>query len=356
MALLPQFVVDLETDMQEIMVDTTRDLTENMWWSELTKTRTSGALKDIFFWAINTFRLRDEGQEGGNKHFEEMASKQTEITHRHAGGGIILKNDQLLDQDGRGIEQASIWSRGAAEQMAYWPQDKTTHFLKNAHLTGPNGGYTCYDGLAYFSTGHLLNPAKSSVGKFANLFTGTAGAGGADANDPIKAMYPGAVSIGPGVDRDDALDALIRVFAYIRSIRMPNGAQPRRRKIDKIFCGPLIFPYAVQLTNAKFIASVAGSGAATADVEALVKSLGYAQPVLCEELEDSLDYFVSCKTLKSDPYGAIVYTEREPFTVNFYGMMTERELKQRNELEYHVDGRNSITAGHPDLLYKCKAT
>lgn len=349
-ALLPEFVVNLETDMQEIMVDTTRDLTENMWWTELVKTRTSGALRDIFFWMVSTFRLRDEGQEGGNKHFEEMASKQTEITHRHAGGGIILKNDQLLDQDGRGLDQAATWSRNAAEQMAYWPQEQTTDFLK----LGNTSKYLCYDGKNYFANDHLVNPTKASAGSFANIFTGAASSTpSTDAND---AIYPGACKIDSSVTREVALANLIKVFAYIRSIKAPNGKQPRRRKVDKIFCGPSLYPYAVQLTNAKFIAQVASGNSASGDVEMLIKSLGYAQPVLCEELadiDDGLSYYVSCKTLKQDPYGAIVYTEREPFSVNFYGMMTERELKQRNELEYHVDGRNSITAGHPDLLFKC---
>lgn len=352
-ALLPEFVVNLETDMQEIMVDTTKDLTENMWWTELVKTRTSGALKDIFFWAVNTFRLRDEGQEGGNKHFEEFASKQTEITHRHAGGGIILKNDQLLDQDGRGLDQAAIWSRGAAEQMAYWPQEQTTDFLKLGHTSK----YMAYDGVTYFANNHLVNPVKASTGTFANVFTGAASSTpSTDANDGI---YPGACPIDASVTREVALANLIKVFAYIRSIKAPNGKQPRRRKVDKIFCGPSLYPYAAQLTNAKFIAQVASGNSASGDVEMLIKSLGYAQPVLCEELgdvDDGLSYFVSCKTLKSDPYGAIVYTEREPFSVNFYGMMTERELKQRNELEYHVDGRNSITGGHPDQLFKALRT
>jgi hypothetical protein len=351
-ALLQSFVIDLETDMQEIVAASAYDgLNEDPWWHLLVKTRTSGSLKDIFFWFVDTFQIRSEGREGGNKHFEELASMQTEITHEHFGGGIILKNDQLQDQDGRGLDQAAAWSRQAGAQMAYHPQKLATHFLKNGHLSATAGGYSCYDGVPFFSKLHLINPTKASVGTFANLFSGA----------PVAASgytraYPGALPIDESVTVDVALANLLKMFAYIRSIPQPIGSQPRRLKIDKIFVGPTLFPRVVQLTNAKFIAQAsAAAGTAVGDVELLVKSLGYATPVLCEELEDldgGTSYFVSIKTTKSDPYGAVIYTEREPFSINWYGMMTERELKSRQELEYHIDGRNSISPGRPELLFK----
>lgn len=350
-ALLPQFVVDLETDMQEIVQASYGSLVQDLWWQNVAKTRPSGALTDILFWMIDTFTLRSEGKEGGNKHFEELISQQTEITHEHVGGGIVLKNDQLNDQDGRGLDQAANWSRQAGAQMAYWPQDRTAFFMKNAHNLGSSGGFTAYDGKAFFAKDHPVNPNKSSAGSFANLFKDTEIA--ASGNTPY---YPGGCPIDDSIDLDDALVNLSKIFAYVSSIRQPNGTQPRRLRVDKIFCGPRLYPRAVQLTSAKFLAQVAGSGAGSADVEAVIKALGYAQPVMCDELagfEDDKTFFVSAKTLASDPFGAVVYTQREPFSINFYGMMTERELKQRNELEYHVDGRNSITPGHPYLLFKC---
>lgn len=352
-ALLPQFVVDLETDMQEIVQASYGSLTADLWWNQVAKVRPSGALKDILFWMIDTFTLRSEGKEGGNKHFEELISQQTEIEHEHVGGGIILKNDQLNDQDGRGLDQAANWSRQAGAQMAYWPQDRCTHFLKNAHNLGSSGGYTCYDALAYFAKLHPVNPNKTSAGTFNNLFKDTEVA--ASGNTPY---YPGGCPIDDSIDLDDALVNLSKIFSYITSIRQPNGTQPRGLRPDKIFCGPRLYPRAVQLTNAKFLAQVAGSGAGSADVSAVIGAMGYAQPVLVPELagfESDTTFFVSAKTLAADPFGAIVYTQREPFSINFYGMMTERELKQRNELEYHVDGRNSVTPGHPYLLYKCTA-
>jgi hypothetical protein len=357
-ALLPQFVVDLETDMQEIVSNTYSSLTAKQWWKQLVKTRTTGAKKDILWWVIDTFRLRSEGVEGGNKHFEELVSMQTEIEHAHFGGGIVIKNDQLLDQDGRGFDQAAHFARQAAQQMAYHPQGLAAHFLKNAHNLGTSGGYTAYDALAFFSNAHLLNPAKASAGTFANLLTSTAAS--TPSTDPLDALYPGACPIDAGV-ADDAtrLKNLAKAWAYISSIYQPNAAQPRNLEVDKIFCGPAVYPFAVNLTSAKFLAAVAGSGGGTSDVQAFIQALGYGQPVLVPELagfESDTTYFISTKTALDDPYGSVVYTEREPFSINFYGTMTERELKQRNELEYHVDGRNSMTAGRPEGLFKIKAT
>lgn len=353
-ALLPQFVVDLETDMQEIVQASYGALLQELWWTDVAKVRSTGARKDILFWMIDTFTLRSEGKEGGNKHFEELISQQTEIEHEHVGGGIILKNDQLLDQDGRGLDQAANWSRQAGAQMAYWPQDRCNFFLQNAHNLGTSGGFTAYDTKAFFATDHPVNPKKASAGSYANLLTGAAAA--ASGNTPA---YPGACPIDDSVDLDVALVNLGKIFSYMASIRQPNGRQPRGLRPDKILVGPRMFPRVVQLTSAKFLAQVAGSGAGSADVASVIKALGYATPVMCAELagfESDTTFFVTAKTLAADPFGAIVYTQREPFSINFFGVMTERELKQRNELEYHVDGRNSVTPGHPYLLFKCKGS
>jgi phage major head subunit gpT-like protein len=350
-ALLPTFVVDLETDMQEIVQASYGSLVSELWYPRITKVRTTDALNDILFWMLDTFQIRDEGKEGGNKHFEDLISQQTTISHRHAGGGIIIKNDQLLDQDGRGLDQAANWSRQAGAYMAYWPQKRTAFFMKNAHTPSL---FTSYDGVAFFATNHAVNPGKASAGTYSNLHTGAATA--ASGNTPRD---PGACPIDESVSVEVAVQNLGKIFAYLAAIKQANGEDPRGLRPESLFVSPTLFPRAVQLTNAKMIAQIASSGAGSANIEALINALGYAQPVMCAELEgfeNGTTYFVGAKQLLSDPFGAIVYTQREPFSINWYTGITDVELKRRNELEYHVDGRNSITSGHPYLLHKCKGS
>jgi hypothetical protein len=127
-----------------------------------------------------------------------------------------------------------------------------------------------------------------------------------------------------------------------------------------ILVPPRLFARATQLTGAKFIGqAVAGGGVATADVEALVKALGYAMPVMVDELagfENDTTYFVACDQGVSSQLGAAIYTIREPFKINFYGTQDQASLDRAQVLEWHCIGRNVVSAGHPYALFKCKAT
>ena len=223
--------------------------------------------------------------------------------------------------------------------------------MKNAHTASL---FTAYDGVAFFATNHPVNPGKASAGTYSNLHTG--GSTAASGNTPLD---PGACPIDESVSVEVAIQNLSKMFAYLASIKQANGEDPRGLRPDSLFASPRLFPRAVQLTNAKMIAQIASSGAGSANVEQLINALGYAQPVMCPELsgfEGDTTYFIGAKQLLTDPFGAVVYTQREPFSINWYTGITEVELARRNELEYHVNGRNSITSGHPYLLHKCKGS
>ena len=97
----------------------------------------------------------------------------------------------------------------------------------------------------------------------------------------------------------------------------------------------------------------------TADVEALIESLGYGQPVKVPELagfESDTTYFVVAEGVAPTEIGPIVYQNREPFRMDSYGPMTEAELGKRQEFEWQMHGRNVAAAGHPFLIFKVQAT
>ena len=115
-----------------------------------------------------------------------------------------------------------------------------------------------------------------------------------------------------------------------------------------------------QLTNAKFIAQAASSGGGSGDVEALIASFGFVEPVIADELagwENDTTWFLACEEITSDQLGAFLYIDREPFKINYYtgaggGTGVDANLGRMNELEWQCQGRNGTGYGHPFLMFK----
>lgn len=346
-AITPQFMMDLESRMQVLTESEYSRMQANLWWQSVAKVRQSGGRREVLSWLLSTAMIRDQGA-GGNVRFDDLVSVTTEVENKDSGTALKLAKNQLEDMDGNGMDLARQWSTDIGHYMAYWPQKQVTHFLKNAHNLVAAGGYTGYDSVAYFSASHPLNPYKTALGNYANIFTGAA-----------SGSYPGACPIDAGVDDDDALVNLSKIFAYIATIKMPNGEDPRFLRPKAILCGPQMFPRAVQLTSAKFIAKVAGSGAGSADVERLIAAMGYATPTMCDELagfESDTTFFVVCEQASTSELGGVVYVDREPYNIDYYGPQTALELQRKREFEWHCHGRNSLLPGHPYLIFKCKGT
>jgi hypothetical protein len=357
-ALTPTFLMDLESRMQVITEREYDRLNSQLWWNNVAKVRGSTGRRDVLTWLLSTAQIKDQGK-GGNIAFDDLVSTYTEIETKFAGAGLKLTRAQLEDTDGGGMDLAAQWSADIGAYMSYWPQKQVTFFMKNAHLTAASGGFNGYDSTpsvpkAYFATDHPVNPFNTIAGTYANLITG--GSAGASGNTPA---YPGALPIDASVTADVALANLGKLLAYIASIKMPNGEDPRYLRPRAIYCSPGLFPRAVQITSAKFLAQTAGSSAGSGDVEALIKALGYATPVMVPELagfESDTTYFVGCEQASASQLGAVIYTDREPFKINYYGVQDDAVLGRANELEWQCRGRNVVSAGHPYLLFKCKGS
>ncbi len=346
-ALTPQFMMDLESRMQRLTENEYERFAKNLWWEKITKIRPSTSRREIIYWLLSTATIKDQGK-GGNIAFEDMVSTFTEVENRYSGDGLKLRRAQVEDTDGDGLNLGAEWSQQIGGYMAYYPQKQVTHLLKNGHDVDK---YRSYDKTAFFSsspTGHAYNPFATGLGGYANLFTGAA-----------SGSYPGAVPIDDSVSLDVAFQNLTKIMTYIATIKMPNGEDPRYLRPRFILAGPRVFPRAVQLTGSKFIATTVGGGAASTDVEALISALGYAMPIMVDELagfEDDKTFYVACDQIASSQLGAVIWIERESYKINYYGVQDQAELDRRQELEWHCIGRNGIAPGHPYLLFKCKAT
>ncbi len=354
-ALTPEFLMDFESRMTRIVENDYARLSENLWWTSVAKQRASTSRRELISWMLSTAQIVPLGGVGGEMQYSDLASRVMEYENTYSGQGLKLTRAQFEDTDGDGLELGAEWASQIGSQSAYWPQKQIAQMLKD----GETG--TAYDSSNFFATGHVLNPFRASLGTYANLFTGTAGAGGANANDPFKADYPGAVVLDDSVAVDVALQNLSRAIAYIRSIRMSNGDDPRMLKPTMLVAGPRMQARITQLTNAKFIAQAASSGGGSGDVEALISSFGFTKPIIADELagyESGKTAFLICEQITASQLGALMYVQREPYkVVQYTGDGGQNvDLARTNELEWQCRGRNVSVYGHPFLAFKLKAT
>lgn len=337
-ALTPDFVFNFESRMRVIVENEYLRMTQSpvIWWDKITRVIPSGARREIITWILNTAHLEDQG-EGGNYAFEDMVMLETEFVSGTAGKALKLRRQQFEDLDGNGVQLAAEWSAQMGAQHGYWPQRSIATLLKNG-LTG-----LAYDKLSYFNTAHPVNPKNDAAGTYSNNF--------------------GSVPIGPGTPLDTALANLGSVYAQIASLKMPNGKDPRFLRPAGIICSPTVFPQAVQLTSAKFIAMAASSGGGSADMAGVIERLGYGVPWQADELtgfENGTTYYVAAEQIAGSQLGAMAYVDREPFSIRFFtgrggGTGVDAALDRSDELEWHTSGRNVAGYGHPFLLFRCQA-
>lgn len=341
-AITPAYLTDLETNMRVISSRAYDGLSKNLWWPKIAKRMPSGAKKERINWLLDTAKIERTISGGGQVSFEDIVSQTVEYENKNASAGLKLKKEQLEDLDGNGVQLATHWSRQVGAYAAYWPQKMVAEALLANGLT--------YDGKAFFATDHPLNPFDTALGTFRNLFTSTA-----------SGIYPGALDISEAVTVDVAVKNLAKAIAYIASIKMPNGVDPRFLRVSSILVPPALVARAQQITNAKLIAQAATGGAGSADVEAIVRNFGLGQPVQVDEIGSAstngsdTTWYLACEQITSDELGAFTYIEREPFSVVYHGPQTDADLAKMREFQWTTEGRNVVGMGHPFLLFKCAA-
>lgn len=338
------FLFDLESNMQIIAENSYLSLVKDQWWRLLAKELPSKSKKERIIWLLETGFL-EYGVEG-QAQFADLATVMQEFENKYVGGtGLKMLKSQLEDLDSGGIAAASAWARTMGALAANFPQQE----LAAAILANP----TAYDGIAFFhanaggTTGHPINPTDTSLGRFANLFTGAA-----------SAANPGACPIG-GVTIDVAQANLNKALSYINSIPQPNGRNPRKLKATKLFVPPALEYSAILATQSKMIAMAAASGGGGADVTMAISALGL-DTVKVPEFATSLggsdtSYYIGCEDVGGQ-LGAFCYVNREPFSISYHGPMTDAQLASKREYEWLPNGRSVVGPGHPYLLFKVNAT
>jgi hypothetical protein len=341
-ALTPEFLFDLESNMQVITTNDYSRLNSNVWWPKICKEMPSQSKKERISWLLESAQIRQSGK-GGNIDFEDIVSVTFEAENLNASAGLEIGKNQLEDLDGNGVDAAASWSRQVGAYAAYWPQKMVAQGI----LANPKG----YDKKTFFATDHPVNPFLPNGKKYANVFTG--GASG---------YYPGALPIDDSVTLDVAAANLTKAIAYIATVPMANGKDPRFLRVAGIGHPPAMRGRIQQLTKAKFIAQAAtGGGAASADFEGTMRDWSFGEPIQMDELSSAFggtdtDYYIFMEEITSDPLGAWTYVNREPFAVSYYGPMTDAQLVRHRKFQWTTEGRNVTMPGHPYLLFKGRKT
>lgn len=341
-ALTPSFVFDFESNMRALTENEYSRMAANLWWNKITKVLPSSSKRERLAWLLSTAKIESNGL-GGNIPFEDIVSQTTEYVMQNAAAGLRLQRNQLEDLDGNGLDVAAKWSQDIGSYMAYWPQKQ----LVKAILNGGTG--TAYDGKAFFATDHPCNPfsSRATPATYSNLLA--------------YATY----KIDDTVTTDVALANLGKLFAAIRSVKMPNEEDPRFLVPTALVVPPRMVPRAQQLTNAKFIAQAAATGGGGADVAAVIANWGFAPPIEAVELSNAMTgvsdgdttYYVAVQEMSATQLGAFAYYDREPFKITYYtgqggGTGVDAVLDRARELEWHCQGRNVLGYGHPFLFFK----
>lgn len=333
-ALFQKVLFDTQSAMRSIEEYEYARLASNLWWTKIAKTIEIDSAVEIVNFLLSTAMIQDAGLAGGNFLGSEIVQLTQAYEPQHGTGRLKLKLDQWKDSKGKmAIDLATKWAADMGAYMAYWPQKKIVEMLKANTAVG-------YDSKVFFATDHPLNPKNVGAGTYSNLIT--------DDDYTITA------SKGPA----ENLAALQRLRTHIKTIKMPNGVDPRFLRVAGILAGPSVAPYAVEATQAKFMPKVAasGAGAGSSDVTPMQGALGYGEVIEADEFTgDEYDdgaYFVICEQLASSQLGGVVYVNREPFVINYYTEAMIPQLMHANETEHLLDGRNVVGPGHPFLIFK----
>ena len=377
---------------------------EHTWWPKVSKTRNIDSATERLAWFLETARIRPVGPAGtGSITFEELATVQAVYpTFRHADG-IKVQKDQLRFLKGNGLDALSEWSRQVGNEIAYVPQRLMAQMILNAGAV--DGSATAYDGCPFFcspgstgtnavtgesyAVGHPVNPFKTTSGHYFNDLTGSPQTI-TDTNGSTIS-YPGTLPIDETVTIDQALENLGKIIAFISTVKMPNGVDPRFLSPAYIMAPPRMAPRLRLLLNAKIAGFGVknGTGGGSADVEALITGWGLGKPIIVQEFQAAMSYaakipfviaangnvsyfdktctgsdttfYVVCQEAATTQLGAFLYLVGDPFRVTYYtgdsgGTGMDAIIDRLNELEYHVQGLVSTGLGHPYSVFRCQGS
>lgn len=325
MKITPEFIVNFETRVQGLVSSSWDRVTSNLSWDRLMKVRQSQSQKEIITWLLDSVQLSSQGN-GGSKRFDDLVAHSFEITNEEKGAGLRLfkseiEDNQMRDNGGIGaLDYAQNWARQAGAAAAYEPQRMLVELLKSGEAS------LGYDGVPFFAANHPVTPGLTGGPVYQNLFIGA-----------------GYDVIGAGT-LELAQSRFAACIAAVSGQKFINGIP--RFLVPSIIATPTAGDYRFrQLVGAKVINAT----------DNMLQGYGFEEPMRMAELDDAPSHFyIGCQDMLSDELGALIYSDREAYSLNSYAATSSAELHRMKQFEWHIDGRDGATYGHPWLLFKFK--
>jgi hypothetical protein len=393
----PSFVFQVEKRMRSIQENEYARalLAENNWWTKVARTMPTDGASERLTWFLSTAQIRPVGK-GGSVPFEPLVTQSTEIVPQRYAAATRINKDEYLDLRGGGLDALTEWSAQIGVETAYSPQRFLAELFMNGAAT--DGSAASYDSVPFFAdnntsttfggtavTGHPYNPYRPLLGGYTNWLHGAS----ATVTQPNGSTYtyPGALPIDDSVSITTAFTNLGKAIAYVGGWKMPNGITPRFLRPRMLLVPPRMVPQVAQLTDTRFIAQVAGSGAGSGDVQATIKRWGLETPVEVQEFAATTNYttqlmlanqtatgqasgvqtlynktitgndttwYLVMEELRTTTLGSFIHLLREPYKVNYFfgegasgASGIDAILNRMLEIEYICQGRMSLQYGHP---------
>lgn len=376
------FVFSVEREYRVLSELNYRKLFKKLWYPKVTKVHNTNSKQEIYEWLLDTATIdqlspQDGGEESGNLDFEETSSVLKTISPAHHGKGYRIDKMRWENSLNRGMDPVERWIAAQSLYRGYYPQKQVAIQILNGETT------IGYDGVAFFSKSHPVNPNIPGLGTFANLFTGAAVA---QTPGVVGSGYPGALPIDDSVDVNTALTNLTKAVAYVTgAVAQPNGQDPRNLEVAYILHPPRMEARVAQLTKnaksglGKLIAQAVGAAGGSADVSDIIESLNIAETIKVPEFDGNRTYFFGprnmqsqvsgddkawylvCREAEESELGAILMNKRQDFTMQYYSGEAGADgldavLGRSQKMEWHHQAYMGFDVGHPYTIYKFKGT
>lgn len=330
MKVTPEFIVSFETELRGLVTSNWDRVIAALSWDRIMKTRPSSTKREILTWLLETARLYPAGN-GGNVRFDDMVAATHSYENEDIAGGLRLtrneiEDNQLKDTPSVGaLDYAAKWAKDMGAAAAYFPQQELFKLIKAGKTK------KSYDGVAYFSASHPVNPNGGGP-TYSNLVTAV----------PINPTSGATEAENLGLAQKNFAKAI----AAVSGQRFFNGV-PRHLKAS-VVVAPTALQYRVkQLTGGKILGAT----------ENVITGYGFEDPIIAAELDEEPDvYYLGVEDVLADELGAFVFSEREAFTMRGYTGLEEAALNRQDLFEWTMKGRNTAIFGHPYLFYRCEPT
>lgn len=311
----PSFTFDFQRNLNLKFSNAWARTLNKLWYQQITLVQPSSSLEELYEWMLETAQIVSTGSKGTELTFEDIVAVSWRIKNENAGHALKLNRTEFEDNR---YDRAAKWAADAGSGGAYWPQRQATQLIMDGTTK------LCFDGKAFFSDEHPVNPFDDSAGDYKNIFTGK----------PLNAAN------------------LAEVIAYITSIRGPNDA-PRYLEPSLLMVDPSNRLTANVLLGAESFTDPTNTAEGAAATNMIKASYGLGVPLVVPEFSAEPGVWYIGVQANQDAFeGAIVYQERKAFELNSYTGMTQAELDRVNDFEWHNRGRNVAAYGLPYMLFR----